>query len=234
MKSILPYGKGVNMDTYDRIMSELRGMVGKGKRFETSAALADLCDADPAFVHKHLQGKIKGDKIRPLLDFLRKAGVNMTFSDGKLPVMRGMGANAPEMPVEGDTVMAPVVGAVGAGPGQFNIDLAPIGSIPILKKFVHPDLFICEVKGDSMEPVVMDGGFVGAIPLTNVPRDGGIYIIYDDELGATAKYVHHGSNGKLILRSENPRIPPRELDVRGYEKAVVGEVLWIWHNIGKV
>ena len=69
------------MDTYDRIMLSLKEQVGKGKRFESAADLAKFCKVDPSFVHKHLQGKIKGEKIRPLLEFLHSAGVDMTFKN---------------------------------------------------------------------------------------------------------------------------------------------------------
>ena len=47
------------MDIYDQIIEELRSLVGKGKRFESDAALANSCEVDAAFVHKHLRGKVK-------------------------------------------------------------------------------------------------------------------------------------------------------------------------------
>lgn len=215
------------------IVERFKSLIGEGRRFATENEMAlflGLAKTNVSKFYNFLKGT--DTQYSAVFDWIEKLS-GIDEGGAIMPVMRGVGANAPEIIVEGDVVMAPVVGAVGAGPGQFNADLTPIGSIPILRRFIHPDLFICEVKGDSMEPVIMDGGFVGAIPLTQVPRDGGIYIIYDEELGATAKYIYHGDNGKLILRSENPKAPERELDARGYEKAVVGEVLWIWHSIGK-
>ena len=86
------------------VIEELRSLVGKGKRFESDAALANFCEVDAAFVHKHLRGKVKGDKIRPLLDFLNKAGVNMTLGGQNLPVMA----------------------VAGAGPGQFAAAYAAV------------------------------------------------------------------------------------------------------------
>ena len=218
------------MDIYDQIIEELRSLVGKGKRFESDAALANFCEVDAAFVHKHLRGKVKGDKIRPLLDFLNKAGVNMTLGGQNLPVMRRIGVNAPEVRVEGeDVVTVPVMAVAGAGPGQFAFSLEPIDHIPILRQFIHPLLFVCRIEGDSMEPTIISGAYVGAIPPERL-HEGKMYIFYDEVLGAMVKRLYYDGPGKLVLVSDNKATPPVSLDARGYENVIVGEVLWVWQK----
>lgn len=226
----LPFGKDKIMDTYDQIIKSLRELVGEGKRFESDTALAAFCGVDPAFVHKHLRGKVKGDKIRPLLDFFGKAGVEMALSDKKLPIMRRIGANAPEMEVEGDDlVTVPVMAIAGTGPGQFAFSLEPIDHIPILREFIHPLLFVCKIEGDSMEPTVMSGAYVGAIPPERL-HEGKMYVFYDEVLGTMVKRLYYDGPGKLVLVSDNKATPPVQLDARGYENVIVGEVLWVWQK----
>ena len=97
------------MDIYEKLISEIQDMVGEGKRFEDGAALARACNLPHATISRYL-AKERGKGMEPFLKLLEAAGMIST----NLPVMRGVGTNAPEMLVEGDTVMAPVVGAVGA------------------------------------------------------------------------------------------------------------------------
>lgn len=220
------------MDTYDKIMTELRAMVGKGKRFETPAALADLCDADPAFVHKHLQGKIKGDKIRPLLDFFYKAGLSMTFSDERSPVMQRMGTNAPREAVKGDGLAEiEVMGVAGAGPAQENCHLEPMESILILQKYMYPGLFAFKIKGDSMEPTLMDGSIVGVIPLDGDLQEGSVYLVMIPYFGIVAKRLFFGRDGKLSLKSDKEGIEPIPLDTNEYENVIKGKVAWVWQHL---
>lgn len=67
------------MDMYDQILEGLRSLVGPGKRFKSDADLAAHCDMDAAFVHKHLRGKIKGDKIKPIFNLLQKVGAQIVM-----------------------------------------------------------------------------------------------------------------------------------------------------------
>ena len=213
------------MRTYDEIIAEIKEKVGTGKHFEGQSELAKSCGLPDGTVSRYLSGA-RGKGLEAFLKFLEGAGM---LSGGGFPVMRRMGINAPEMAVDGDLCDVEIVGVVGAGPGQF--ELAEPETLKILKEFIHPGLFVCRVLGDSMEPVIMDGAYVGAVPLSGPPKDGAIYIVYDDFMGAVAKRVYYGGQGKLVLKSINPNAPEMELDVSGYEHSIRGEILWVWHNL---
>lgn len=86
------------MDMYDQILEELRSLVGPGKRFKSDADLASHCDMDPAFVHKHLRGKIKGDKIKPIFNLLQKVGAQIVMPGG--PAEDKVEVASREMPLD--------------------------------------------------------------------------------------------------------------------------------------
>ena len=202
------------------------------KKFEDRAilqnALAISLDVDQGSLSRFADGKtgIAGETVFKIMKYFDI----QVLSPEEVPIMRRIGANAPEVQVDGENVVnVPVMAVAGAGAGQFNYALEPIDHIPILRDFIHPELFICKIEGNSMEPTIMPGACVGAIPPKRL-REGVIYIFYDDVLGVVAKRLYYDGPGKLILVSDNKTVPPIPLDANGYEKVIIGEVIWVWHK----
>ena len=215
------------------LVQRFRELIGEGRRFASEYDMAMFLGLSKTNFSK-LYNFLKGTETQytTVFDWIEKLSV-ADEEGAVMPFMRRMGANAPEVAVEGDDlVTVPVVGVVGAGPGQFNYALEPIEHIPVLKNFIHPGLFVCQIEGDSMEPTILAGAYVGAIPPTRL-REGAIYIFYDTVLGAVAKRLCYEGPGKLSLVSDNKAVPPISLDVRGYQNVLVGEVLWVWHKFKK-
>lgn len=211
------------------IVERFKSLIGEGRRFATENEMAlflGLAKTNVSKFYNFMKGT--DTQYSAVFEWIEKLS-GMDEGGAIMPVMRRIGGNAPEIPVEGDLVEVPVMSVVGAGPGQFNYDLEPISSIQILRDFVHPNLFVCQIEGDSMEPTIMAGAYVGAIPPTRL-REGGIYIFYDEMLGAMAKRLRYEGPGRLSLASDNKSVPPIPLDARGYENVIVGEVLWVWHK----
>lgn len=202
------------------------------KKFEEKAitqnALANLLGVDQGSLSRFAKGEtgIAGETAFKIMKYFN---IQVT-TPNNLPVMHRVGAHSPEMLVEGnDLVSVPVMSVAGAGPGQFGYELEPVSNINILQEFIHPELFVCKIEGDSMEPTIMPGAYVGAIPPTKL-REGGIYIFYDETLGAMAKRLRYKGPGQLVLESDNQFAAPIPIDARGYERIIVGEVLWVWHQ----
>jgi len=85
------------------------------------------------------------------------------------------------------------------------------------------------VGGDSMEPLIADGGLVVADLTKNRTenlKEGAAYVIrYDEEGDGAVKYLRWAEKGKsLILESENKFYKPVVRKLR--EVALVGQVIW--------
>lgn len=213
-------------------LEDLRIFLKKKLDEETisQSALARLIGVNQSSLSRFADGQtgIAGDAVFKIMKYFDVEVLGP--EDGASPVMRRIGSNAPEVKVQGDDLITvPVMAIAGAGPGQFAYSLEPIEHIPILREFIHPLLFVCKIEGDSMEPTIMSGAYVGAIPPDRL-SEGKMYIFYDEVLGAMVKRLYYDGPGKLMLVSDNKATPPVPLDARGYENVIVGEVLWVWQK----
>ena len=200
------------------------------ERFKNLSRLAEEAGVNQPNLNEFMKGNRKSMNLETAWKIFTTLGMeHMNDSSHTTPTIRRMGAYSSEFEVKGnDLVTVPIISAVGCGPGQY--ELVENKTIQILREFVHPGLQVCQFEGDSMEPIIMNGGYVGVIPLERAPRDGGIYVIYDDVIGLVTKYVYYGGQGKYVLKSENPNSPEIDIGANGYENLIIGEVVWVWHN----
>lgn len=84
------------------------------------------------------------------------------------------------------------------------------------------DLLLIEVVGDSMAPTVEDSDLILANLAEPRFRQDGIYLLRHDG-GLTVKRIQRRPDGKLLIRSDNPKYEPM---VVGSVK-IIGRVIWI-------
>lgn len=147
--------------------------------------------------------------------------------------MKRMGEHSPIDVVEGDGLTPiPIMECAGAGPEQDDDDynLEPINTISVLQEYLHPGIFACKIVGDSMEPNILDGAFVGVIPLAGNLIEGEVYLVWLPPFGIVAKRVYFGKDKTLILRSDNSKVDDIQVDTSGYQNLIKGKIEWVWQK----
>lgn len=218
------------MDPINFLKDQIRAAIPN--EFKNISEVAEKAGVNQPNLSELMKGNRKSMKLETAWKLIDALGLEVRPKSpgGDYPTIRRIGSHAPEVEVKGDNlVTVPVMAVAGAGPGQFAFSLEPIDHIPILRDFIHPLLFVCKIEGDSMEPTIMSGAYVGAIPPERL-HEGKMYVFYDEVLGAMVKRLYYDGPGKLALVSDNKATPPVKLDARGYENVIVGEVLWVWQK----
>jgi phage repressor protein C with HTH and peptisase S24 domain len=94
-----------------------------------------------------------------------------------------------------------------------------------VKRVLHTesrDLILIEVDGDSMAPTVEDSDLILANLAEPRFRQDGIYLLRPDG-GLTVKRIQRRPDGKLLVRSDNPKYE----DMVVSSVKIIGRVVWI-------
>jgi phage repressor protein C with HTH and peptisase S24 domain len=94
-----------------------------------------------------------------------------------------------------------------------------------VKRRLHTDsrdLLLIEVNGDSMAPTIRDQDLILADLAEPRFKQDGIYLLRH-ESGLAVKRIQRQPNGKLLVRSDNPKYEPIVAATVG----VIGRVIWI-------
>jgi len=103
--------------------------------------------------------------------------------------------------------------------------------LPILPQYARAEMVALVVEGDSMEPTIKKGAYVGIVPYDGSISEGGIYLIHRPPWGRMLKRVRMGQVGDIVLHSDNPLYEPITLSPEGYERLINGKVVWIWQMV---
>ena len=176
-----------------------------------------------------LNGIIKG-KVNPSLKnykILKEA-----IEGGEEASIKRLGANSPVEKVAGNGLpTVPVFGSTGAGePCEFWAQ-EPERHIEVLPQYARPGCIALRVDGDSMEPTIQKGAYVGVVPLDGGISEGGVYLVNVAPFGRLIKRIRMGEAGSIELISDNRNYPPRSLPLEQYESVVVGKVVWVWQEL---
>lgn len=176
-----------------------------------------------------LNGIIKG-KVNPSL---RNYQTLMEAIEGaETASIRRLGANSPVEKVEGAGLpTVPVFGAAGAGDDCEFWSQEPERHIEVLPQYARPGCIALRVDGDSMEPTIQKGAYVGVVPLNGSISEGGVYLVNVAPFGRLIKRIRMGQAGSIELISDNRAYPPRSLPLEQYESVVVGKVVWVWQEL---
>lgn len=188
--------------------------------------LATDADVEYASLHKWLnkkQNSLKWSTVSKLLDFLQ---VELSPQN---PTMRRVAPHSPTEIVKGDALpQIPVMGSTGAGNAVELFSSVPERWIPILPQYLRHDMIGLVVDGDSMEPTIHKGAIVGVVPYDGSIYDGGIYLVQRPPFGRTIKRIKMEEEEHLVLYSDNPAYKPMLISFEGYEKIILGKIVWVW------
>lgn len=88
------------------------------------------------------------------------------------------------------------------------------------------DLILIEVMGDSMSPTVEEGDLILATLSEPRLRQDGIYLLRHDG-GLAVKRIQRRPDGKLLVRSDNPRYEAMVVS----NVKIIGRVIWIGGSV---
>jgi phage repressor protein C with HTH and peptisase S24 domain len=129
-------------------------------------------------------------------------------------------------------VIVPVYAAAGAGAALERIEDEPLAQISIPMKYARAALFVVLVEGDSMEPTIRKGAYVGLDRESQKIVQGEVYGVNLPYEGVVLKrvYLDH-SNNALVLKSDNPQHDPITLPIDGREGLIVGKAVWVMQDV---
>lgn len=191
---------------------------------------AGQCGIEQNALSRIMSGATKSPTLKNVAAIVDKLGWE-AFREGP-PVIRRLGANAPIEAVKGEGLpKVPVLGSTGAGDPQEFWTQEPERQIEVLPQYAKPNCVALRVDGDSMEPTIQKGAYVGIIPLNGSISEGGIYLVNVAPFGRLIKRLRMGEDGSIELVSDNRKYPPRRLPLEQYDSVVVGKVAWVWQEL---
>jgi phage repressor protein C with HTH and peptisase S24 domain len=172
---------------------------------------------------------VNGETKSPSID---NVGAIIDACGGVEALIRRTGPNSPVEEVRGSGLpKIPVYGTAGAGDPQEFWSMEPEREIEVLPQYARKGMVAVRVDGDSMEPTIQKGAYVGVAPLDGPLTEGRIYLVNVAPFGRLVKRVRAGQGGCIELISDNPKYPPTVVPLEQYESVVVGRVAWVWQEL---
>lgn len=127
------------------------------------------------------------------------------------------------VPIQGTATSAvPIIGLAAAGNWREAVEM-PIGRMVIPSHVAGHRAFAVEIKGDSMDKIIEDGGWVVIDPDDHVLRPNKLYLLQNDDFGVTVKRYQ-----RLPARFEPVSSNPehKEFEVSEVKFHILGRVVW--------
>lgn len=126
------------------------------------------------------------------------------------------------------TVKMPVRALAGAGNPCDLEQLTPIGHITIEADYDGPNIVALQIRGNSMEPNIMNGAHVGVDRTDREIISGQLYAIYIPYEGIVVKRIFVGPE-LIKIKSDNPAFPDHDLSIDriNWDTFVQGRVKWV-------
>lgn len=199
-----------------------------------SSEAAKSLGISPALLHKWLLPNDHEDSrsptIRSIEPLLEKLEISIVFPNDRAILSRLKTHSPNELVQGGDLQYIPILGEAGAGSDIEVFSENAEATLPILSSYHRPNMWAVRVKGDSMEPLIRNGAYVGVVPLDGELIDGDIYLVRIPPFGYVVKRVRMDEQGQIVLHSENPLYKPQIVPLNGYEDIIVARVLWSWQQ----
>lgn len=204
-------------DPKETVTDRLRYLIRQSKM--TQAQFARRISIDPSNLSKHLSGKLPVSE-----SLINRIVIDMGVSkqwlrDGSdVPFAKGLHAHEISQPVHIST-------AQRGGVPVYDIDVTA-GCSELSRMFTEDRIVgtvdlpqlnrscsIVRVSGDSMTPVIMNGGFIAIRPLSERRNIfwGQIYVIVMEDYRMVKYLRRHPDNDKVILHSANPSYDDMEV-----------------------
>lgn len=130
----------------------------------------------------------------------------------------GLASSQPEIKIQ----FVPIIGMSSAGNWREAIHL-PSGQMPIPPNIASKDAFAVEVRGDSMDLLIPDGGYVVVDPAKTELFNGKSYLLQNDE-GETTVKAYRSDPARFEPMSTNPEHTPIVIGEQRFK--VLGRVVW--------
>lgn len=164
-----------------------------------------------------------------MLKYLDVLGLNVRDYLPTCATICRVGKHSPKEAIQGDNLpVVPVFGSTGAGHDVEIFNSEPETFIQVLPQYMMPDLAALRVDGDSMEPTIKCGSYVGVVPFDGMLSEGGIYLVSIPPFGRLIKRIRMGDDGSIILMSDNEKYPEKPIPYEDYDNVVIGRVAWVW------
>lgn len=217
------------------ILSDVRKMQANGETQESIAKSVGV--SQKGVVSQWLAGSRKAvnTSFASMNRYLANLGHNPADflpEDENYPSMRRTGVNSPVEPVVGDDLaMVPVVSGVGAGDAWVpETEIRRL--LPVLKEYYHKDIVALQVEGDSMEPTILKGSYIGVVPFTAPLVEGEMYVVHIPLFGDVVKRIEGGNSpNEIILVSDNAKYPAKHIKIEDGEDIIRGRVMWTWNKL---
>lgn len=125
------------------------------------------------------------------------------------------------------TVTMPVYAMAGAGAPCCIDALEPIRTICVEKKLDGPNVRVIEVRGNSMEPTLLNGSYVGVDITDKNVISGKLYAVYLPYEGIVVKRIWIGPE-LVKIESDNKAAPSHDMSIDriNWETFIQGRVKW--------
>ncbi|AYF88640.1 helix-turn-helix transcriptional regulator [Pseudomonas sp. DY-1] len=219
----------------------------------TQEALAELAGVSQNTIHKLTTGK--SQSTRKLVEIAQALGVSPTWlstgeatlaaavapRDGGPLILEPLVPWDDSTPMEEDEVELPLYKEVEIAAGAGRTAVRPVEGRKLRFSYatlrssgVDPKTAICApIKGNSMEPLIMDGSTIGIDTATKSVIDSEIYAIEHDGM-LRVKFLYRLPGGGLRLRSFNREEYPDEEYTPGQIEeqnlTIIGWVFW-WSTV---
>ena len=211
------------MDFSERFYAYLRA---KKDERGWQAKLAEKAGISQNALSKIINGTTKNPEMPIISKIMDALGPEELYPEA---FISRVGRFAPVEAIEGENLpMVPVLGSTGAGPDVELFNSEPETFIQVLPQYMLPELAAFRVDGDSMEPTIKCGSYVGVVPFNGDIAEGGIYLVSIPPFGRLIKRLKMGVDGGIDLVSDNKAYEKRTISYEGYDKVVLGRVAWVW------
>jgi len=131
-------------------------------------------------------------------------------------------------PQEEYTATMPVRALAGAGNPCCIDQLEPIGLIIVQKNYNGPSIQVVQIRGNSMEPTIMNGAHVGIDVTAKEITSGQMYAVYIPHEGIVVKRIWIGPE-LVKIASDNPTAPDHDMlsERINWDSFVQGRVKWV-------
>lgn len=164
-----------------------------------------------------------------MLKYIDVLGLNIHDYLPNTPTISRMGKYSPKDIVKGESLpFVPVLGSTGAGHDIELFNAEPETFIQVLPQYMLPGLAAFRVDGDSMEPTIKCGSYVGVVPFSGDVAEGGIYLVRIPPFGRLIKRLKLGDKGNIVLVSDNKMYSEKTIEYEGYDDIILGRVAWVW------
>lgn len=219
----------IAQEAWQAILKKIKELHDNGETYEKIASRLGI-NRSRMSDWKNGNGEAVNTSMSNMLGYLDALGLSI-YDFIPAPTMKKFGAHSTETEVRGENLMTvPILGEAGAGnPADFfSSAIESGGFLQVLPTFYQEGMAAVRVAGDSMEPLIKKGAYVGVVPFDGSLAEGGIYLVNRPPFGLLVKRVRMDKQGQIVLFSENSEYEPQVVPYEGYDQIIIGQVVWGW------